>query len=274
MFFYQQYGPCPALADFVECYWILRSPADFMHEPDRLIPGGRVELMFNFGNPVQWLVNKDMTGGSMMHGAFIMGQRNKIFYAKSNGGANMMGLRFKPGGIAAFTRVPAVMLLNSVVPAADVFGAYIDNWTEQLYTQPTDDKKIALLQVLLLKAITNNPTEKEVLQYAVAALRNGDEPSSIKTICDNTGWYYKKLERLFLKTTGYTPKYYAKITRFNKALRLMQGSDSLTGICYECNYFDQSHFIKDFHAFAGTSPNQFKKEDNKIASLLIQHQPV
>jgi len=49
---------------------------------------------------------------------------------------------------------------------------------------------------------------------------------------------------------------------------------SLTEICYDCNYFDQSHFIKDFHQFAGTAPASFKKEDNRVASFLIKHQPV
>lgn len=271
---YKQYSPSPALAEFIECYWVMQSPAGFMQGPDRLIPGGRVELMFNFSSPMQLMMDEKLNGGYTAPGAMVMGQRNKIFYAQSISGTDTMGVRFKPGGIAAFTGMPISNLLNTAVPAEEVFGDAINTWAEQLYVQDTNDKKIALLDALLQAAIKNIPAEKKVMQYAVNALRGNNDASSIKTICDETGWYYKKLERLFLKTTGYTPKYYGKITRFNKALRLMQGNASLTSVCYECNYFDQSHFIKDFHTFAGTSPKQFKKEDNKIASVLIQYQAV
>lgn len=93
---------------------------------------------------MQWLVNKDM-----MSCAFTMELRNKIFYAKNSGGASMMGLRFKPPPHCRFYRVPVVSLLNTVVPATNLFGADIDNWTEQLYAQPTDHKKISLLEALL-----------------------------------------------------------------------------------------------------------------------------
>ena len=274
MFFYKQYYPCAALAELVECYWILQSTGDFMPVPDRLIPGGRVELMFNLGEPVQWLIQPGENTGSAMQGAFIMGQRNKIFYAKGNGAAHIVGLRFKPGGLAAFTNMPVSALLNSVVQAEDIFGDNINSWAALLFEESSPANITTLLESLLQQAIQSQPADKGIMHYAINILRNGDDNTSVKTICDDTGWYYKKLERLFLKNTGYTPKYYGKITRFNKALRLMQGEQSLTGICYQCNYFDQSHFIKDFHEFAGTSPNQFKKEDNKIASLLIKHQPV
>jgi len=274
MFFYKQYYPSAALAELVECYWILQSTGDFMPVPDRLIPGGRVELMFNLGEPVQWLVQPGESNGSNMHGAFVMGQRNKIFYAQGSGSANIVGLRFKPGGLAAFTSIPASALLNTVIQAEDIFGNDIKTWPALLFEEALAENKIALLEILLLQAVQTQPGDNAVMHYAINTLRNGDDNTSIKAICNNTGLYYKKLERLFLKNTGYTPKYYAKITRFNKALRLMQGNSTLTGVCYECNYFDQSHFIKDFYQFAGMAPKQFKKEDNKIASLLIQHQPV
>lgn len=274
MFVYKQYYPTAALAELVECYWILQSNGDFMPVPDRLIPGGRVELMFNLGEPAQWLMQPGETCGSTMQGAFIMGQRNKIFYAQGNGKAHIIGLRFKPGGLAAFTNMPVSALLNSVVQAEDIFGAGINNWPALLFEETEHTGKITLLERLLQQAIQGHPVDKAIMQYAMHMLRSSDDTTNIKTICDATGWYYKKLERLFLKNTGYTPKYYGKITRFNKALRLMQGNSTLTHVCYECNYFDQSHFIKDFYQFAGMAPKQFKQADNRIASLLIQHQPV
>jgi len=272
MFSYKQYHPSPQLAELIECYWTLQAGGGDKHIHDRLIPGGRVELMFNFATPLQWLVNQDFSGGNYMSNAFIMGQRSKVFYAKSIGDEKMIGVRFKPGGLSAFTNVPAHELLNNVIPAENILGNRVHEWVTLLEEQENWVTKIALLDKLLRQAIMKIPADHTIMQYAVTTIKNGE--TSIQTICNETGWYYKKLERLFLRSAGYTPKQYAKITRFNKALRLMHGPESLTRVCYECNYFDQSHFIKDFHELAGTSPKQFRKEDNEIASLLIKHQPV
>ena len=203
-----------------------------------------------------------------------MGQRNKIYYAKNSGKTDVLGVRFKAGGLSAFTHMPVSLLLNSMVPAEFIFGPAVKNWGVLLQEKDDDKARVKLLDALLQNAVKHTTGERPLMNHAMDALRNGSAEASIITICDETGLYYKKLERLFLKNIGYTPKYYHKILRFNKALRLMRTNDSLTDICYECDYFDQSHFIRDFKQLAGSTPGRFKKEDNKIAALLINYQPV
>ena len=34
---------------------------------------------------------------------------------------------------------------------------------------------------------------------------------------------------------------------------------TLTEICYENNFFDQAHFIKEFKQFTGDTPENFKR---------------
>ncbi|MBS0028012.1 DUF6597 domain-containing transcriptional factor [Chitinophaga sp. 22321] len=274
MFHYQQYHPSVPLANFIECYWVLHAPDRFMDAPDRLIPGGRVELIFNFGDPVDWLITADNPQGTRLSGPVIMGQRNQIFYVKSTGKTRMLGLRFKPGGLAAFTKVPISDLLNLLLPAELILGTAVKNWEMQLSDYTDDDKRIQVLDDILKNALKSTPADLLVVNLTIDTLRNNQDDLSIATICQQTGWYYKKLERVFLKNTGYTPKYYHKIVRFNKAVRSMRTSNNLTDVCYVCNYFDQAHFIRDFRLFTGTTPSQFKKEDNKIAAILIKHQPV
>lgn len=290
MYDYRQYLPAAPLADLIECYWVGRSlpaPGEYsigkdVHWPEnhgnrleRLIPGGRVELIFNFSDPLDWLIDRESQKGTSLDRAHIMGQRNQIYFARETGRADMLGIRFKTGGLIAFTQIPVSELLNRLIPAKNVFGPVLTEWESLLYEKGSDRERIQLLDQLLVKEIKPLPREWEGLKMTIKTLKSGAEDSSIEMICHQTGWYYKKLERVFLKAVGYSPKHYSRIIRFNKAIRKMKNGDrSLTEIGYDCGYFDQSHFIRDFHQFAGTSPGHFQAEENNLANMLIRHQAV
>jgi AraC-like DNA-binding protein len=68
----------------------------------------------------------------------------------------------------------------------------------------------------------------------------------------------RQLERKFNALTGFSPKSFARISRFQHALRKYgQEYNSLTDIAYECGYYDQSHFIHDFRKFSGYEPRAY-----------------
>ncbi|MHA4810554.1 helix-turn-helix domain-containing protein [Flavitalea flava] len=286
---YRQYLPAAPLADLIECYWIYHSPGpspgDYARgdiaqgnggdQKERLIPGGRVELIFNFSDPLDWLIDTDSSKIDRLTRAHIMGQRNRIYYARETGRTDMLGIRFKTGGVIAFSPIPVSGFLNQLVPAEVVFGQVLNQWESLLFEKKTDQERMLLLDRLLLKEVRSLPQEWEALKMAITSLKKGIEDSSLQMICHQTGWHYKKLERTFLKAVGYTPKHYGRITRFNRAIRKMKnGSRSLTEIGYDCGYFDQSHFIRDFYQFAGTTPGHFQSEEHKMADMLIEYQPV
>jgi len=58
---------------------------------------------------------------------------------------------------------------------------------------------------------------------------------------------------------GTTAKKFASIVRFNTVLDNLNETKTLTEICYEKNFFDQAHFIKDFKQFTGDTPENFKR---------------
>ena len=120
MLSYIQYKPANALADYIECYWICRAPFMAMSPLERLIPGGRTEMILSFGHPMQFLIDDDSSNDLAVTHAQIMGQRNRIYYAKQTGDTDLLGVRFKPGGISAFTSLPVSDLLNQIIPAEDV----------------------------------------------------------------------------------------------------------------------------------------------------------
>ena len=45
--------------------------------------------------------------------------------------------------------------------------------------------------------------------------------------------------------------------------------ETLTQVAYENDYYDQSHFIRDFKEFTGTNPKDYFGNDQMILSSLI-----
>ena len=236
--------------------------------------GGRTEMIFNFGNPIHYLMTNNLSNGCTVTDVHVLGQRSQIYYAKQTGHTDLLGVRFKPGGFSAFIKLPAVILLNQVIPAEDILDRVVKEWKTRLQEKKINKERIYLLDGLMVTLIKDITKEWTDCNKAIDTIRNSNF-ISVSALCNEKGYYYKKLERDFLRYIGYTPKQYYRIVRFNKAIRQMQlNENSLTSICCDCDYYDQSHFIKDFRQFTGNTPKHFEVESNSITDLLIKHQAV
>ena len=68
----------------------------------------------------------------------------------------------------------------------------------------------------------------------------------------------RQFERTFKIFSGFSPKLYSRIIRFQRATQQYNSSyKTLTDIAYDCGYYDQSHFIHDFKQFSGYHPKQY-----------------
>jgi len=80
---------------------------------------------------------------------------------------------------------------------------------------------------------------------------------------------YKKMERLFKKHVGITPKLYARIIRFNQTFKISEEQKNLTSLAYESGFFDQNHFIKEIKRFTQKAPSELYS--NLSSSYDIMH---
>lgn len=71
----------------------------------------------------------------------------------------------------------------------------------------------------------------------------------------------RTLHRIFLKEVGINPKDYLKIIRFNHACKLMSAYPDIDWfeIIYNCGYYDQMHFIREFKYIMKATPDYFLK---------------
>ncbi len=69
----------------------------------------------------------------------------------------------------------------------------------------------------------------------------------------------RSLERLIKQYVGISPKVYSRIVRFQSGLQALRKNDfrTLTEVAYQKEFFDQSHFIREFRTFTGMNPKQY-----------------
>ena len=71
----------------------------------------------------------------------------------------------------------------------------------------------------------------------------------------------QKIE-LKAEEAGISPKEFERFIRFQTFLNAIHGAaDQVNNeeLALNCGYYDQSHMLKDFRAFAGTTPEKYKK---------------
>jgi transcriptional regulator GlxA family with amidase domain len=79
----------------------------------------------------------------------------------------------------------------------------------------------------------------------------------IDELAHDVGWSHKHLVSQFTEEIGLGPKALARVLRFGRAADLLQVTERgrFAEVAYACGYYDQAHFTRDFHAFAGITPS-------------------
>ena len=82
---------------------------------------------------------------------------------------------------------------------------------------------------------------------------------NIGSLAERIGWSRKHLITRFREQVGLPPKTYARVVRFNRALRMLDECTTprWTEIALRSGYYDQAHLIRDFAQFAGTTPTDY-----------------
>ena len=255
---YFEFLPCPGLRRYVKCYYLFESDSPAEVE-DTVFPSGIVEIIFNLGEGI-WKTAPD---GSFHKTPSIelWGQVTRPLPVRSVGKQIMMGIRL-------YAHAPLYGVLNDqVLDAGDVLGGDIRELHARLLETRLPAERIALIEWFLLRRLQANDRLAMIGQILVDL--HQETPGEIKTIASKYHVTPRYLQKLFVQHTGLTPKLYHQINRFQHSLRLVgKRESSLTSIAYDCGYFDQSHFIREFKSFTGIAPSEYTSQAYPVSVAL------
>jgi AraC-like DNA-binding protein len=162
-------------------------------------------------------------------------------------------------GFAHFASHPAHELFNLSVSLQDIFDKNsVSEMEEKLTGVRTDKQRIHIVERFLLSQLKDIQADKLIIE-AVKIIYQTKGTIRIKELNERLFISQSPFEKRFRKLVGTTPKKFASIVRFNAVIDNLGKTKSLTDICYDNNFFDQAHFIKDFKQYTGDTPENFKR---------------
>lgn len=252
---YRELAPAPALRRFVECYWRATSHgAPGFRPTELLVPDLRIELIFNPGEPWRW---SDQQSAVMT----CIGMRGRALAIQQPGRLDHFAVRFLPAGLAAFSGVPLAELTGRCWDARSIWP-HADELAERLYEARSDSERVQLMDACLLRMLVREHDDVRAAIRAARELARAHGNMPIAELADRYGLHYKRLERLFARHVGLSPKHFARVARLQHVLDLstMRPRLPLAELAAMGGYSDQAHFNRDFRALIGRAPRAFFAE--------------
>ncbi|HEY6900363.1 MAG TPA: helix-turn-helix transcriptional regulator [Puia sp.] len=268
---YQEIIPGSPLRQYVKHYYIYESESAATFD-DTVFPSGCMEIIFNLGSG-QWQTAPSDSDFITHPPIELWGQITRPLPVRSIGKNTMLGIRFFPHSAAYFLREQMDRLNNQVLDALDVSGENMRELHSRLLETATWKERIRLIEEFLQQSLLqaeNRLNKVALVSNVMNELRKEDFFDNIDNVASRYGITSRYLQKLFLQHTGLTPKLYSKINRFQHSLRLItQKNLSLTDVTYDCGYFDQSHFIREFKSFTGLTPSGYAQDSSPITLALV-----
>lgn len=263
--FPQSFAPKDQTSILVEKYISMKHPTESNGVCDKFIPDGHSAFVFHFGQLVKYNINGT---GTELPRFFItkpfLGHLN-IEVVEPNDCLIVIL------NSSVLTRLFNFSFEDSVGSSHIVINLFGDFplWS---YLKEADsfEDKIDVFSRYLNDTVLHSGYEPDLIDKIYDEIMHDGGIKPINTILDKFEVNPRSFRRNFIKRVGITAKGLSRIVRVNYFWGKIQTlrENDLHNFIFECNYCDQSHFIKDFKEIIGETPKSFFKRDLSAVKLV------
>jgi transcriptional regulator GlxA family with amidase domain len=133
----------------------------------------------------------------------------------------------------------------------------------------TTDERIIILDLHFLHRLEKGVNKDLSTAAAADRIETNRGRVNIYSLAKSVGWSNRQLERRFKERVGMSPKQLCRNVRFKSAFQHLASSRRahFASTAMDCGYYDQSHMIKEFKHYTGTSPAAFIRKAQAMAEL-------
>lgn len=249
--------PGPPLDALIDDLYYLAGPAPYSRM--KVPPMPSENLMVNLGAPFRLRDAIPSAPPAACVDSWCTGLWTRYYLVDWPPSVRLVGVHFKPGGAYPFLGTPLSELRDQVVPMEAIWGRFAAELRERLHDAPTAPAALALLEKLLRARLLDAPDGVDLVRHAIGQIAGRHGAVSIRTLSDRAGVSVNHLGTQFKRVVGIPPKRLARIYRFARVVTSLDAAGPVdwSHLAHQAQYYDQSHFNKDFVAFTGHSPTDY-----------------
>lgn len=203
--------------------------------------------------------------------ALLFGQHSKFMPLTCTGDVMSAGVGLRAGAFFALTGRHADEIVDRI-EQADPFGVLAADLRDAFASsQPCENWDLAIEEALRRYIARMNPPPPDPVSAAFELAAFADPGISPAAFAHGQGLSLRQLERIVRRDFGLTPK---KVLRRARALDL---AAQLCGVADDAEademmlrYFDQSHLIREFAAFFGVTPREFRSRHRPLLTITLE----
>jgi len=247
-FILRRYPPSDVLSALVKHYWIIHW--DLTDQP----PFSQTVLSHPNLNMVIEDGEANVFGVSRTTSSHMLEGRGAV-----------LGVKFMPGGFYPFWGESALLLLENAKPASDIFGEEMkvlaSSISNRLLSGENGEMLAAEVDQFFQRKLPKRDLLGEYVNEVVSLIAANPSIIRVQELANKTGSHARTLQRLFNRYIGVSPKWVIQRYRLHEAAEEMKNNDSIdwAHLALQLGYYDQAHFIKDFKAIVGKSPEGYKR---------------
>jgi len=235
---YEEFTPPPVLRPFVHRFWVHLIEGPPPPEGRRLLPDGRINLVWVAGTGVR------VAGPQTRYGTPLDLPRILA-----------LGAAFHPGAAARLLRTPAAAFVDDHVALDAVDPRLAERLDERLADARDRRAAVAAFADELARALAAAAPPDPVVRHAVGVLDRAG--ATVTGAAERAAVSERELERRFADHVGYAPKTLQRVLRFDRFVkRVADPAIGLAGAAALAGYADQAHLSRETRRLADLTPRQ------------------
>jgi len=248
---------------------------------ERHLPSFSVSLVLNFASPHRFL-GKDGAEVHCGQRAWIVGVQDAWRLAEAMGERAFLIAQLTPLGAHHILRERMELISGRIVDLDAIDPLFARLLLARVDAATGWGARIDALEAALIERLSVRAAEPSLASAALDSLRSGG--GDIGGLARALGRSHRRLIAAVRDEIGLTPKGVVRLLRFERALEAInqareidypsgkpyldrggdgakRGSRSVqwSDLALACGYYDQSHLINEFRAFAGDTPEAFRR---------------
>ncbi len=192
----------------------------------------------------------------------VTGVATRRFEVQTRGSGRIVGLRFRPGGLAALTGRSAAGWTDRILPARDLLGADLCRTLADpdLAGRPDEWADAAQSWLVSAGAASRADTRFDEVLRIIADMLADRSLVAVAEVARRHRVTPRTLQRLFTRYVGVGPKWVLARYRMHDVVTDIDHGygGTLTDLAHRYGWYDQAHFTRDFTALVGVTPGQYR----------------